>query len=301
MNAPQSLRKEYEKYGYVHLKEVLSTKDVEVLKNLILESGRRSYVREIDFLLKHHDLYKHQFNPSIISAVKQIFGVNSMYVNDVNIQVEQFYNDRPDKGWHADADGEGMAKYLFRREYGLAKIGIYLKSNSAEMGGGVDVEVGGHRSYQYFGDSFIGHFFSVIYYKIDRLLLSKFRRREMINTKAGDVLIFDSRLPHRSSPKFVSESDEDERKISIYWQVAKNANNANDYLRHSMRMDFVDENNFRHYGKFLSLSFPADYPVDYVNYASDYLPIASLSNSLSDRYKKDLPSGNYEEVFFNQK
>ena len=72
-------------------------------------------------------------------------------MNDINIQVEQYYNARKDKGWHIDAGHERLAKYLFDSSYGFCKVGIYTEPNTPEYGGGIDVEISGHKSFKSFG------------------------------------------------------------------------------------------------------------------------------------------------------
>ena len=54
-------------------------------------------------------------------------------MNDINIQVEQYYNARKDKGWHIDAGHERLAKYLFDSSYGFCKVGIYTEPNTPDM------------------------------------------------------------------------------------------------------------------------------------------------------------------------
>lgn len=301
MNKNVGLKEQYERNGYVHLAGVLSKEEVKVLYEKILDPSRRSYVLELDFFLKHSEVYRLQFNEKISKAVEEIFGDKNILLNDINIQVEQFYNDRNDKGWHIDADGERLARYLFQPEYGYAKVGVYLKANSHGMGGGIDAEIGGQKSFRYFGGGNIGYFLSISFYLLDRVLLSRFRKKKMIETNAGDVLIFDSRLPHRSTPRRLESSEQDIPKVAIYWQVARDAKNANDYLSHSMRLACSDRNNFRHYAEFLSYKFPEDYSDGYLEHCRTGASVASLTDNLCARYKAKYPEVEYESVFFNQK
>ena len=295
-------KKQYLKNGFVHIKNVVSRSEIDRLYGLIVSENSRPFVLGIDKLVQHPDIYSMQFNKKILSVVREIFGNNACLLNDINIQVDQFYNDRDDDGWHVDAGGERLARYLFKPGYGYAKVGLYLKDNSNSVGGGIDAEIGGHKSFRYFGDG-LGYVFSIFAYFIDRIFISRFRKKSMIDTKGGDVLIFDSRLPHRSTPKNITQVEAKERKVTLYWQVAKDHKNANDYLGHAMKMEVSDPNGFRHYAKFLSYKFPDDYPDQYVKSCevSD-MSVASLTDCLCDRYKNiEYPDGKYDDVFFAQK
>jgi hypothetical protein len=296
----KSFKKNFLKKGYVHLESVLSETEVSKLSELIRHPEKDSFVFDIDHLLKHPEIYSLQFNPKILSAIREVFGEQFQILNDVNIQVEQYYNDRSDKGWHIDAGGERLSKYLFDRDYGCAKIGVYLKENSVEFGGGIDVEIGGQKSFRFFGRSTVSYVISLAAYFFDRAFISHFRKKEMLQTKAGDVVIFDSRTPHRSTPR-KRISDFNNRKVAIYWQTTRDQKNAQIYLAHSMRMAVSDKMNFSHYINFLGYRYPSDYPEGYVSLSkNERVNIASLSEIASTVYKKSVRLSNYEEYYFSE-
>lgn len=293
------LARQYSKDGFVHLKQVLDPSELDEIRKLIKSSGSGGFVKEIDFFLEHKTLYQHQFNSKILEALQEIFGKEYKLVNDINIQVEQYYNARKDKGWHIDAGHERLAKYLFDSSYGFCKVGIYTEPNTPEYGGGIDVEISGHKSFKSFGSGKLAYCASLVYYFLDRLVSSNFRKKVSLDTKAGDVVIFDSRLPHRSTPRKMEREGINEPKISVYWQAAKDTTNAQVYLETSMHMSFRDKNNFNHYRKFLSYNYPGGFPDGYVDLAKKSSGICSLSKKVSEQYKIELHSGTYEEVFFN--
>lgn len=302
MEKLENFKELYNKNGFVCLRNVVSINELNKLNELIVLEKEKSFVLSIDHLLKNREIYSLQFNFKILLAIRQIFGAEACLLNDINIQVEQFYNDRADRGWHIDAGGERLAKYLFNQDYGYAKIGLYLKDNSTKFGGGIDVEIGGHKSFRYFGSGHFGYALSLISYFFDRIFLSPFRKKVTLDTSAGDVVIFDSRLPHRSTPKLEHQEDVS-RKVAVYWQVAKNQKNANYYLIHSMNMASFDKNNFRHYRQFLSYNFPHDYPKVYVEECKKVkINVASLTKEIAGSYKGDFDKEkNYDEIFFEKR
>lgn len=293
------IKEDYLKNGFVHLKEVFSAEEVKIIREKINSNGSGSYVKDISDLLRDSEIYSVQFNRKIVGAVKEIFGNDALVLNDVNIHVNQFYNNRPDKGWHLDADGERLARYLFSSDYGFCKIGVYLKDNTESGGGGIDVEFGGHKSFCDFGSSRIGYALSVAYYFLGRTIFSIFRAKKRVESCAGDVIIFDSRLPHRSTPS--NFPNKEISKITIYWQVAKDELNARRYLIHSMHMASADPNNYYHYSDFLSYHYPDDYPSEYVALASNSgLRVSSLSSGACKRYAVNVGSGPFADSFFTE-
>ena len=230
---------------------MLNQKELVEIRNLITDSGDGGFVKEIDFFLEHKTLFKHQFNSKILNSLQEIFGDGYKIVNDINIQVEQYYNDRKDRGWHIDAGSERLRQYLFDPGYGFCKVGIYTEPNTLEYGGSIDVEMSGHKSFKFLGGGKFAYILSLIHYFVDRLFFSHFRKKVSLKTKAGDVVIFDSRLPHRSTPRQVERVGVHDPKISVYWQVACDTNHARDYLKLGMLQAFNDANNFRHYRQFL--------------------------------------------------
>ena len=124
----------FKKYGFVHLPGVITEAELSDIRSVVVNDRPGAFVKDIDFFLEHECLYKHQFSEKITSALQQIFGLDYCVVNDVNIQVEQYYNDRDDHGWHIDAGSEGLSKYLFEPTYGFAKVGIYTEKTPLNMG-----------------------------------------------------------------------------------------------------------------------------------------------------------------------
>ena len=290
--------KNYLRNGYVHIKSPFSESEIAKMRKAMLQGGNESSVKGIDFLLANKEIYSGQLDKTISGRLANIFGSNYKIVNDINIHLDQFYNDRPDKGWHIDAGAERLARYLFSSDYRFCKVGIYLQPNSKDLGGGVDVEVGGQNSFRFFGSGNFGYFLSLSYYFFDRLFISKFRKKISVELEAGDVLVFDSRLPHRSTPKKRKREAKEPEKLVIYWQIAGDRKNAFLYLKNAMFLEFSDKGNFRHYSEYLGYHYPTDYPDEYCQLVSDNIEVVSLPGNIASRYKDKIPEGALNEVFF---
>ena len=292
------LSKEFRKNGFIHLKNVIDTEDISLIQSIIKKNGNGAHVKDIEFFLSNEDLYRHQYNELIAKALTKIYGADYKIVNTVNIQVEQYYNDRPDKGWHIDAGHEFLARYLFKPEYGFCKVGIYTEANSIEFGGGIDVEIGGHKSFRCLGNGNIGYAASLLYYWFDRIFISFLRKKTILATEPGDVVIFDSRLPHRSTPRQKTRKNKMNPKISIYWEIAKDESNARIFMRTAMKLAATDETNFGHYCKYLGYHFPTDDPKHYVEQSTKTHAVASLSKNWASRYKIPVPKKCYQDAVF---
>ncbi len=294
----QNLR-DFKKNGFLHLKNVIASEDISTIQKIIKKNGTGAFVKTIDFFLSYDVLYRQQYNSIILEALRDIYGSNYWVVNDINIQVEQYYNDRKDKGWHFDAAHEFPSRYLFKAEYGFCKVGLYTEANSIEFGGGIDVEIGGHKSFKNFGSSKASYFLSLINYFFDRIFLSLFRKKSVLKIAPGDVIIFDSRLPHRSTPRQKARQNKDNPKIAVYWNIAKDETNAHTYMKTAMKLAATDENNFYHYCKYLAYHFPTDYPSHYVENSIQAHQIISLSKNWASRYKLPVPEKNYRKAIFD--
>ena len=290
-------KKKYSENGYVLIPSVFNKSEVHEMREAI-SNGDYSYkgLREIDFFLENKSIYKRQFNEKILKVIEEIFGCEYEIINDINIQSNLIDNTGRYDGWHIDAGSEFPQEYLFSGSYGVCKVGVYLQDNSR----GIDVEVGGHKRFKNFGKA--NHkkkLLALLYYYFDKAIISNFRKKIMVPLEAGDVLIFDSRLPHRSSPALRQRTEGEPAKIVIYWQVAKNQLNSKIFLKNAMKRAVSDENSFKYFMKYLGYFYPGDYPAEYCDEAKkNKIIIRSLSAEMSLRYKM-IEERAYNEAMFN--
>jgi hypothetical protein len=266
--------------GFMVIKNVLLKDKVSDLREKLLGDVRRGFkgAKGIDYVLGVPELYEYQFSQSIVRALQSVFGSEVYYLNDLNLQFNNPDNRGKSAGWHIDANSElgRFVDYLFHRKYKLCKVGVYLQDNSFEFGGGIDVEIGGHKSFR----DMHSRILNLATYELDREILSRFRRRIRVPIEAGDCVIFDSRLPHASSPPRMqgAEIPKDNLKITLYWDVAGSEEDARLFYTNSTIRAFTDHaDSVGFFTNYLRYHFPDSYPESYVNLVNNLSSIRIFS------------------------
>jgi len=184
--------------GYSHVSAVFSQTEVDYFRSqtiATLQNGMTApltpmYCKDVDFILDY------AFSGRIVEALRKKFHPSYVMFPDLEVQYNLYGAGKSSSvfsGWHVDSNSEGAKEYLLRKGYGFAKVGVYFQDNSAVNGGGVDVAPGSHRFPKLGGLS--TRFFLKKVINIIQIVVSS----KSVLTQAGDILIFDSRLQHRSS------------------------------------------------------------------------------------------------------
>ena len=120
-----------------------------------------------------------------------------------------------------------------------------------------------------------------------------------VNIKAGDMVIFDSRLPHSAiSPCNMAgltkgEADrlhgipEEHTKLVIYWNTS-NIKMEKDFLQHRETCQALNkEGNDFHISRILKSYFPDDFPDEFVNLSKENsVKISTLSKEKCLKFKR---------------
>lgn len=284
----------YEKNGFVIVRSVLSRPEVKELREFIFEKFKlyKNQRRLIlgDTLL-YPEIYRIQFRGKIVESLKSLIGSGLCYMPELHVQVNMFGF----PGWHTDSAGEMPAEYLLDDGYKFAKCGIYLQDNTQEWGGGIMVQPRGHKF--------------PLRTKINKLdfFLKRLSNRVWrnsckitVDTQAGDMVIFDSRLPHASTapgnmeglstgPSDTIEGISKEfSKYVIYWNSA-DIQMSTDYLNFGgpeRTIMAAKATGDLFLANSRSFHFPEDYPDEYVNLATKHsIKIGCLSQEKCAEYK----------------
>lgn len=189
----------YLRFGFEHLKDVIDADSVARFRSTIVNysNSGEDFPLEPAFCLQNKEILKIAFSPNLISKLRQKFHPEFVMFPDIEVQYNLIGGSKKHDGifdgWHVDSGSEGYKKYLTDLNYGFAKVGIYFQDNTDNYGGGIDLVPASHR--------FVG-FGSIRLRFLIKKIVDKFRiifNTNMIRTKAGDVLFFDSRVQHRSS------------------------------------------------------------------------------------------------------
>jgi Phytanoyl-CoA dioxygenase (PhyH) len=303
-------KKEYDKYGYIILKGVLNPSEVietrqavfNTFKKLRKHSGtQQSYDMDylgINEILTHSQVVaKPQFSPQVIDAIKHIFGDYS-YVNDLHVQRNTHLTDGV-SGWHIDAGSNFALRYFNNKlglnDYKFAKIGVYLQSKNCPIGGSINVIPKSHRFNKFFRSTLIRLFESKLNRSLSKIS-NKLNLENLFNPKklddvltAGDCVIFDCRLLHRSSGRIANHISQDKEnlddKLVIYWEVGDSAS-VQKFLFNDLARSLFHENISRElkpekpFSDYLCLKYPESYPQWYIDLCTtSKVDIATFKNN----------------------
>ena len=287
----------YESNGFVIIRGVLSRTEVKELREFLLEKselhGNKRRLLPGQTLL-YPEIYRIQFRDKVIENLKSIIGPGLCYLPELHVQVNMFGF----PGWHTDSASEMPAGYLLDDNYKFAKCGIFFQDNTSEWGGGIMVQPRGHKFPLKTKINKLDFFFK-------RLSNKLFRDSCKINvgTQAGDMVIFDSRLPHASTVPgnmkglsigpcdTIKGISKEFYKYVIYWNSADIQMSAN-YLKSGGQEKAIMQEHPKMGGDLFladsrSRHFPEDYPDEYVNLTIKHsVKIASLSQKKCLEYKK---------------
>ena len=306
--------------GFIIIPNVLSQEDVklyrDVIENILIDMPNKKRMLFISDIFEDknltHFLIRSQCNDRITNVLKQIVNNEFTYVNDLQIQCSMF--GIASGGWHFDANSEVNLQngdYLHDKHYSFAKVGVYLQDNTFDFGGGIDVIPRSHKAFRHFGgNKVMQYFYARIVSKLMRMT-EKFTSLT-VPIKAGDAVIFDSRLLHRSSfPNAITPSMSDGEKVaervsfqtmnakhakySLYWEVGRKKD-ALSFLKNAckraMTEEILSEDPYQEifYTDYLQYSFPVDYPDFYKEKvdSTSGLTITSLDASKANFFKSIL-------------
>ena len=198
-----SLKKFYSKNGFVILPQLLSFEEVQNFRKEIAAEFKRSGNREAlntrEILEKIPLVKEILLKEKLINTLKDIFDHDFSYSNGLGIQKNNT-NLLPTDGWHEDVQSQKLMKRINKNldspQYQFCKVGIFLQNDTCPFGSSIEIIPGSHKF-----NRFIKHCVFVLLFKrvLGAPLRSLFTKKLDKVLHAGDAVIFDSHLIHRSS------------------------------------------------------------------------------------------------------
>jgi Phytanoyl-CoA dioxygenase (PhyH) len=153
--------------------------------------------------------------------------------------------------WHVDVafrgDNGGYAE-----QPSFLQCAIYLQSNDNRTGGGIEVVPGSHKRMR-INDT----------YYVPASALEVFARRELVNSKPGDLVLFDGRLLHASSGSDPSQANL--TKYGIFWTASRTDARVREVLTHLKKRTSVlkpsgEEVPDPRFADMKTVTYPTSYP-----------------------------------------
>ena len=183
------LRKNYLKNGYVIIKNFFSKeKIIEARESLIRDKIINSEIFEN---IKIEQLF---LNNEFFKLFKNILGCKKLlYFSDSSVSIHEKIENCP-SGYHVDSRNED---FDFKKEYPIARAGIYLQ-NVSDFSGGVKIRPGSHNSYciTNFKQSIRNIITEKIVKKNSNFNLNLFHKNFQPDLDVGDLIIWNLRLHH---------------------------------------------------------------------------------------------------------
>ena len=287
--------KEFKKNGFILFNSGLNAKKIEEIRKIILNNIKDGEKKElyIDYAIENKEIFDLFFLPNIVRKLRELSS-EIFYLADLNIQINQINNKGKNKGWHIDANFENYLKqqYLFSTDYRFYKVGIYFQENTLQFGGGIDIKKKGHKAFKNLGKVKLNNLYRTSYnYLTDLIPFNKKR----IPIKSGEVLIFDSRLPHASSASKTSTENitKNNMKMNFYWDVAGRKEDANNYLNSLIIRSYLSKN--KENKKFNANVLRHNFPKTFKKYQLEQLNNNNISFATLDEF-----NCNFFENLFNK-
>jgi hypothetical protein len=284
----QEQKDQYFRDGYLLIPNVLTAEQVNWLR-AFFRPKFDAPVLAADFHHLLYDIFGRYpevrwlcFHEPTLEIVRSLFGDDIVLLPDSAAHFNGF------TGWHKDTGAYERAGFTFFREkeYMMWGLAYYLQDNTTEYGGGLDVEPGSHRETD---DLFLQpptlkerSVLQRIWHQINRSERQKYwltrQQREAriyepsdsisIPSKAGDLIVFDSRINHRATHPRRRISHQgwvargvlpvEHEKLAVFSAWSRNNWTARVYVEFSRnRDDYVHLKDF---------SYPADFLKDAAKY-----------------------------------
>ncbi len=154
----------------------------------------------------------HLFNDNVLSAITDILGPSPILMPSVTIR-KNIYVD-----WHIDgAFRHGLGGIKDEPEF--VQCAIYLQDNDEKLGGGLSIVKNSHKRIELDGIEYA-----------PATCLNILGESEIIQSKAGDMVVWDARLLHASTP--LKDKNIARDRFGLFLSFSKNEANYRHFYEH---------------------------------------------------------------------
>ena len=254
---------QYHRDGYLLVPKVLTAEQVQCLRSFFRPKfdlpPEQRYPTDtghwlLDVFCRYPKAHWLCFHEPTLEVLRALLGDDFvLYAFEGTVHLNWF------GGWHKDTgtpERQGHT-FFFDKDYEMLTVAYYLQDNGAEYGGGLDVEPGTHRE----PDLLIQppaplqrSFLQRVWHQIDRSARRKYwearKRHESwkpyvptnvysIPSKAGDLVLIDSRINHHATPSRCATQDgfiargilpPEREKLAVFFGCSRNTRPAADYV-----------------------------------------------------------------------
>jgi hypothetical protein len=237
--------------------------DILKIKNILSEDAA---LEVQNYLINKYSEKTMVYGPDVILDDPELINVNKKFKQcielkykrkiylsrELQLQINRRDNTGKNVGWHIDGSQEIINSklldhYVCRQDYQLYKVGIYFQKNDRNSPGGIDVKPVVKIPMKYFPKIF--HYPLLL---LNTSLSMKLFKGVTIENQPGDAILFNSKIPHRASPKLDVNTPES-HKIVLYFNASFIAEYVDLHHKFMFKMAiFGDDNDRDHYKRALS-------------------------------------------------
>jgi hypothetical protein len=203
------LAEEFAERGYVIVRDVLDDDEVRQARTLCDQCLSGPGVQELmtsDFLADEF-LTGIVLRDRVVEAVRQLVGQRMVLYPNCTARKNVYVP------WHVDTTFTGPGtQYAWEPGFAHVQAGLYLQDNDPIAGGGIDVIRGSHLM------TFDGYGTILADFSIAPRTLGTSCMREIVDTRAGDVVLWHARLMHASTPVQQASTED---KLGIFFSYGR--------------------------------------------------------------------------------
>lgn len=249
----------FQREGYALFPNVLSAQQIatlratsaEIFANAPLQLGDTPTVR-LDVFTRYSAFLWLWEHPPFVDALRTLFGP------DFAVVTESAIHDSGFGGWHRDTESQEVHGERFHHDadFAVGQVGIYLQDNVGDYGGGLDVvprahverdpwhalwKLKLHYLYHERTPSLLKRAIRPVFKFPRPIDAEEFERRKLaISSKAGDVVVFDLRIPHKASHPRITPVPDAHRKLALFVVCGRNNRGTRQYRDYiARRIDYT--------------------------------------------------------------
>ena len=240
--------------GYIIFPSIVPKKSIFKLVNECDSLFKKDNTKTLkpQSFLKSSVLINTLLSEPVLNVLKDLLNTHPVFYPNFTIRKN------PNSPWHFDDAfvQEDMEWNSLSNEF--LQCSIYLQDSRETEGGGLEVVPKSHHD-DYFGSSSSMH-------KLLKKSKSAVQQKIALPTMAGDLLIWNARLMHRSMPVKITSNN----RYAIQWTVSKSTKWSMSFLQHlKSRGDSYDGTDNRihdaRYKNIASIQYPSSFPECFIS------------------------------------
>lgn len=226
--------------GYCVIDDIIPNNLIHDLRRKHLQYFTNDATLTCEEFLGDSELSRIIFSDGLVTAISEVIGKNFCLYPDFTLRKNLYIP------WHNDTPYLTDKERIESAEADMVQASVYLQDNTIDNGGGLDIIEGSHHSRA-----------------SDEI---NFLSSQMMASKAGSLVLWDSRIWHKSREQ--TQASSQIPKLAIQWTVSRNTKFSKHFLNYlkdrimSRKQHVIDINSTReinYLNSILELKYPSSF------------------------------------------